>query len=65
VEVGDGVDFYKFIGEMMIADVKNGEVDFRVLMPTRMKVIKGRDIRGYIREDHLMLFDAEIVGALY
>lgn len=65
VEVSGGVDFYEFIGEKMITDLKNGEVDFRLLTPTSMKVSEGQNITGYIPEDHLLLFDTETGGALY
>jgi multiple sugar transport system ATP-binding protein len=65
VEVGGEVDFYEFIGEKMITDVKNGEVDFRMLMPTNVKVSEGENVTGYIPEDFLLLFDMDTGKALF
>jgi multiple sugar transport system ATP-binding protein len=65
VEAYGQVEFSEFIGEKVITTIRNGEVAFRMLTPTHVRAKEGENMKGYIPEDNLLLFDHDTQEAIY
>lgn len=57
--------FSEFIGEKAITIVKNGEIEFAVLTPTKMKFSKDQVVNAFVPLDAILVFHPKTEEAIY
>jgi len=63
-EIQGTIVFSEFIGEKVITNVKNGEVEFALLTPTNVRLSEGEGIKAYVPTNSILVFHPQTEDAL-